>query len=153
MNASARTAVLHAEELTESEHFALELRWYEGKMLPYAEWVTEFAQRHHGEIRALTGGSLDPAALLGATKELIAQRGSLHMVAELRDQQQEIQNELWYRGEQGEHDRRGIQQAWAEKHASAWRQWRVKEYLFVANRCAAQVVSILLAPAATTRAG
>ena len=93
------------------------------------------------------GGTL---ALLTATKALISQRGSLHMAEELLDQKREMENELWYRGEKGEFDRRRIQQAWTAQHAAAWRQWRVKEYLFVANRCAGQLVATLLAPAASS---
>jgi len=146
MNAEPNAAPEPSDALSESEHFALELRWYEGRMLPYAEWVGDFVARHRDEILGLAGGSDDPAALLTAAKRLIQQRGSLHMAQELQDQKREIQNELWYRGEKGEFDRRGIQQAWTAQHAAAWRRWRIKEYLFVANRCAGQIVAILQSP-------
>ena len=134
------------DRLTEAERFALELRWYKGHMLPYAEWLMAFVERHRDEILLGAGGADDPAALLDATRRLIAQRGSIDMVAEVKDQRREIENELWYRGEKGEHNRAGIQQDWTMRHAAAWRRWRIQEYLFIADRCASEVVALLQAP-------
>jgi len=132
-----------SDHLTEAERFALELRWYEGRMLPYAEWLTAFVERHRDEILLAAGGANEPAALLTATKRLIAEFGSIHLAGELKDQKREIENELWYRGEKGECDRAGIQQDWTARHAAAWRRWRTQEYLFVADRCARQIVALL----------
>ena len=131
------------DHLTEAERFALELRWYEGRMLPYADWLTAFVERYHEEIRREAAGADEAAALLAATKRLIAQRGSIHMVGELKDQKREIENELWYRGEKGKCDRAGILLEWTARHAAAWRRWRIQEYLFVTDRCANQVVALL----------
>jgi len=134
------------DNLTEAERFALELRWYEGRMLRYAEWLTAFADRHREEILMAAGAAADSAVLLAATKRLIAECGSMHLAGELKDQRREIENELWYRGERGEHDRAGIQQDWTARHAAAWRRWRIQEYLFIADRCACQVVALLQSP-------
>jgi hypothetical protein len=132
---------------TDSERFALELRWYEGRMILYAEWLTTFVERHRDEILMLANGSREPVSLLTATKRLIGQRGSLHMAGELKDQQCEIENELWYRGEEGNGNRSGIQLEWTVRHAAEWRRWRIKEYLFVADRCACEIAALLRAPA------
>jgi hypothetical protein len=137
----------HFESPDEKEMFALELRWYEGRMLPYSDWLMAFVDRHREEILRVAKAPRDPAALLAATKQLIVQRGSIHMGSELKDQKHEIQNELWYRGEKGEYDRVRIEQQWTAAHAAAWRSWRIKEYLFVADRCADRVVALLLHPA------
>jgi hypothetical protein len=135
------------EILSDTELFALELRWYEGRMLLYAEWLFAFVDRHRADISLLATGSREPVALVAATKRLIIQRGSLRMAAEMEDQIREIENELWYRGEKGEHDRAGIEAAWTLAHARAWRRWRICEYLFVVDRCASRIVGILESPA------
>jgi hypothetical protein len=133
------------DRLNDAERFALELRWYQGHMLPYAEWLTAFVERHRDEILRATNGSGEPTALLVATKRLIAQCGSIHLAGELQAQKREIENELWFRGEKGEYNRAGIQLEWAARHAPAWRRWRIQEYLFVADRYSSQVVALLRA--------
>src|SRR6267154_6384666 len=98
MNTDAPTSLGRPDSLTEAERFGLELRWYEGRMLLYAEWLIAFVAQHRDEIVLATAAN-DPTALLAATKCLIAQRGSIHLAGELKDQRREIENELWYRGE------------------------------------------------------
>ena len=135
------------EPLTEDELRVLELRWYEGRMLPFADWLFAFVDRNRDEILRLAGGEADPDALLATTRLLIVRRGSVHLAAELTEQMHEIENELWYRGEKGEHDRTGIKLDWTTRHAAAWRRWRIREYLFVADCCASRVVARLVAGA------
>lgn len=147
MNADSANRSSDFKALTEAEQFALELRWYQERMLPYVDWIMALVERRREEILALANGSHEPAALLAATKCLIADCGTMHMAAELKDQMQEIERELWYRGEKGEHNRAGIKQEWTTRHAASWRRWRVKEYLFVADRCASRIVAVLQAPA------
>jgi hypothetical protein len=134
---------------TDPERFGLELRWYEGRMLLYAEWLTAFVERHRDEILMMANGSRETASLLTASKRLIVQRGSLHMAEELKDQKREIENELWYHGEEGNSNRSGIQLEWTARHAAEWRRWRIKEYLFVADHCACEIAALLRAPAQT----
>jgi hypothetical protein len=134
------------DPFTDAELMALELRWYEGRMLPYTDWLMDFIARHRTEILLSADNSRDTAGLLAATKRVIVQRGSMHMVGELKDQMREIENELWYRGEKGEHDRAGIKQEWTARYANAWRRWRIKEYLFVADRCSQRIATFLTTP-------
>ncbi len=147
----ARSTIMHHEDspaalhhFADAERHALELRWYKGEMLPYAEWVFAFVERNRAAILREGGAQTDPAALLAVTKQLIRESGSLHLASELRDQMREIHNEVWYRGERGEHDRNRIQEEWTRTHAAAWRQWRIKEYLFVVDHCGSRVVAQLL---------
>ncbi len=147
MNADSANRSSDFKALTEGEQFALELRWYQERMLPYVDWLMALVERRRDEILALANGSREPAALLAATKSLIADCGTVHMAAELKDQMQEIERELWYRGEKGEHNRAGIKQEWTARHAASWRRWRVQEYLFVADRCAPRIVAVLQTPA------
>src|SRR5258708_11413737 len=85
------------DQLDDAERFALELRWYEGRMLLYVEWLHVFVERHRDEILKTAADSNDTTALLAATKQLIAQHGSIHMGGELNDQKRELEKELWYR--------------------------------------------------------
>ena len=124
MNIDAPINLGPLDSLTEAERFGLELRWYEGGMLLYVERLISFVAQHREEI-ALAAAANDGASLLAATKRFIAQRGSIHLAAELKDQRQEIENELWYRGENGENCRRGISLDWTARHAAAWRRWRI----------------------------
>lgn len=119
----------------DQELFSLELRWYEGRMLRYVEWLLDFAERNREEILSAAGPEPDPRALLAETKRRITQLGSVHLPGELSDQRREMENELWYQGERGVHDRAAIQLQWCTRHAAAWRRWRIHEYLFVADRC------------------
>jgi hypothetical protein len=134
------------EPLTDEERSALELRWYEGRMLPFSEWLLAFVDRHREEILRMAAERTDPENLLAAVNELIIRRGSMHMAKEMEDQKKEIENELWYRGEKGPCDRAGVQLEWTSRHAAAWRRWRIREYLFVVDRCAGLVVARLLEP-------
>lgn len=133
-----------AGPLTEDEQRALELRWDEGRLLQFADWLFAFVDGHREEILLLAGTPRDPVTLLAATKQLIARQGSLHMAAEMKDQRREIENEIRSRGEKGEHDRAGIQQEWTARHAAAWRRWRIREYLFVVDRSADRLAARLL---------
>lgn len=147
MNDHTDSSLGDFEHLNEAELRELELRWYEGLMLLYAEWLFAFVGRHRAEILHLASDPHEPASLLAATKRLIVQRGSINMGGELKDQMREIELELWYRGEKGDYDRARIQLEWTAEHAAAWRRWRIREYLFVADRCADRVAMLLLAPA------
>ena len=144
MNSDHSAALL--APFSEAELTALELRWYSGQLLRHVEWLLGFADRHRTEILALAAESPDPAALLLATKQLIVQRGSVHLAGELKDQLREIENELWYRGKEGDFDRSRIQLDWTAAHAATWRRWRIREYIFVTGRCEARVLAILALP-------
>jgi hypothetical protein len=134
------------QPLTNEEHHALEVRWYKGEMLPYVEWLFEFADRQRGEILRLAGPDAGPGQVLATIRQLITQRGSMHMAAEMKAQMREIEKELWYRGEKDPRARAEIKQQWTAKHAAAWRRWRVQEYLFVVDQCGDQLAARVLNP-------
>ncbi len=134
--------------LSTEEIHALEVRWYEGQMLPIVNRLLEFVAKHRDDILATAGTAREPAALVNATRQYITHRGSMHMASEVSDQIREIQNELWYRGERGDHDSNRIKNEWTAQHASAWRRWRIQEYLFVAEKCGEEVTTTLLGKSA-----
>jgi hypothetical protein len=70
------------------------------------------------------------------------------MPSELTDQKLEIENECWYRGQEGPHNRTDIQVNWAQRHGKDWREWRLREYLFVVDRCEDRIVAEFLRTAA-----
>ena len=112
------------EPLTPEEQQALEIRWYEGRMLPYVEWILEFAGKHREEILRTAGPGASADQLVAVVKDLIVQRGTMHLAAELKDQMREMEKELWYSGEQDPRARAEIKQQWTTRHAAAWRRWR-----------------------------
>ena len=61
----------------------------------------------------------------------------------MADQIKEINNEIWYRGEHGDYDRGKIQEEWAMRYASMWRNFRIKEILYVADQKASEINDIL----------
>ena len=132
--------------LTADEQQALEIRWYEGRMLPYVEWIHDFADKHRTELLRVAGVRPTRPELVAAVKDLIIQRGSMHMAAELKDQMREMEKELWYCGEKDPATRAEIKQRWTAKHAAAWRKWRIKEYLFVVDLCQDELAHQLLGP-------
>ncbi len=143
MNADSDASGFAYEDLTEAERFALELRWYDGSMLPYFEWLMVLIEDRRAEIVQRANGSAEPAALIDAVKRVIAECGSLHMAAEMKAQREEIEKELWCQGQKGRHDRAKIKQEWAQRYGADWRRWRVREYLFVVDRCAERIVEVL----------
>lgn len=143
MNPDSDPTGFDYEDLTEAERFALELRWYDGSMLPYFEWLMVLIAERRAEIVQRANGSSEPAALIAATKRVIAECGSLHMAAEMKAQREEIEKEVWCQGQKGWHDRAKIKQEWAQRYGAEWRRWRVREYLFVVDRCAERIVEVL----------
>jgi hypothetical protein len=149
MNADHNSRTPELLPLTDAQRFALELRWYEGKMFRYVDLLTGFAARHRSEILCEAGEARDPAALCEATKRFILQVGYVHMPSELTDQKIEMANECWYRGQEGRHDRADIMITWAHSHGRTWREWRLREYLFVVDRCSDKIADTLLPSAAS----
>jgi len=113
-----------------------------GQLQGICDHLTEFADRHRGEVFKVAG-SQEPKALIEGLKTLIHQRGSIHLPSEMADQIREINNEIWYRGEKGDFDRSKIKEEWAMKYAGAWRSWRVKEILFVCDKISDRLLGIL----------
>jgi hypothetical protein len=132
------------EAANDAERSTLELHWVEGRLQRHIELILAFLDRQREDILRLTGGSPEPAELLRTTKRMIIQAGTVHAQAEMQAQTRAIHDEIWYRGEKGDYDRARIAQDWTSRHAAAWRHWRIKEYLFVADRCVTPIVHRLL---------
>jgi hypothetical protein len=115
-----------------------------GQLNSICAHLLEFVSRHKEEIKAISSRSsrADNGAV-NATKQLIQHRGSIHLPSEMADQIKEINNEIWYRGEHGDYNRSKIQEEWAMRYASMWRNFRIKEILFVCDQKADEIHSIL----------
>jgi hypothetical protein len=129
----------------DAERDTLEAGWSSGKLQRHGTRLLAFVQRNREVILRSAGERRDAEALLNATKRLIIEAGVVHPSSEMRDQVQAIADEIWIRGERGEYDRTYIAHEWTSLHAANWRRWRLKEYLFVADRCAAEIVATILA--------
>ncbi len=106
--------------------------------------LLEFVARHRQEILAIAAqNTVSGDGMVEATKQLIQHRGSIHLPSEMADQIKEINNEIWYRGEHGDYNRSKIQEEWAMRYASMWRNFRVKEILFVCDQEAGDNAAIL----------
>ena len=105
--------------------------------------LLEFVARHRQEIRSMSRSNDSDGDLLEATKQLIQHRGSIHLPSEMADQIKEINNEIWYRGEHGDYNRSKIQEEWAMKYASMWRNFRIKEILYVVEQKGPEIQAIL----------
>jgi hypothetical protein len=128
--------------------FALEVEWYEGRLLEHSEIVARFVATQREAIFAQAGGAASPACLLRETRRLIGARATLDLAAELRAQREAIAKEVWICGERGNYDTLEIELGWVDRHAPAWRKWRVRQYLFVVDRCADHILELLRRPAA-----
>ena len=98
------------------------------------------------EILRTAGPGASADQLVAVVKDLIGQRGTMHLAAELKDQMREMEKELWYSGEQDPRARAEIKQQWTTRHAAAWRRWRIQEYLFVVGLCREEIAARLQDP-------
>jgi hypothetical protein len=127
----------------DAEKSALETAWASGRLQSHAVRILNFIDRHREEILHLAGSAPASAMQLRTVKRQIVHLGSVCTVSEMHDQAREIRDEIWIRGERGDYDRAHIAHEWASRHAAAWRVWRLKEYLFVVDRCADAILAHL----------
>lgn len=115
-----------------------------GQLSGICTHLLEFVGRHKKEILAIAAQSHSAGdGMVEATKQLVQHRGSIHLPSEMADQIKEINNEIWYRGEHGDYNRSKIQEEWAMRYASMWRNFRIKEILFVCDQKADEIAAIL----------
>ena len=115
-----------------------------GQLNSICAHLLEFVSRHRDEIKAIASRNhRADNTIVDATKQLIQHRGSIHLPSEMADQIKEINNEIWYRGEHGDYDRAKIQEEWAMRYASMWRNFRIKEILFVVEQKASDIDAIV----------
>jgi hypothetical protein len=132
------------EPTTQDELKALNGEWEAGKLSGLSAHLLEFIERHRQEILEHARNSYSPEELLNAARQIVRQRGFIHLPSDMADQIREISNEIWYHGERGDFNRAKIQEEWTVKHAQTWRKWRVKQILYVIDRRASDVAAALL---------
>jgi len=130
---------------TQEELKALNAEWESGKLAGISAHLLEFVERHRDEILNLAHFSYAPEELLEGVRQVVRQRGFIHLPLDMADQIREISNEIWYHGERGDFNRAKIQEEWTVKYAQTWRKWRVKQILYVVDRRASDVAAALLA--------
>ena len=128
----------------EEEQKIIEGLYKAGQLNNISAHLLEFVSRHKEEIRTMAArNTRTNEGVVEATKQLIQHRGSIHLPSEMADQIKEINNEIWYRGEHGDYNRSKIQEEWAMRYASMWRNFRIKEILFVCDQKAPEIHGIL----------
>lgn len=130
-------------QIMEEDILIIEGLYKSGQLNNICLHLLEFVNRHKGEIREIAKKNRLNNSNVEATKQLIQHRGSIHLPSEMADQIKEINNEIWYRGEHGDYDRAKIQEEWAMRYASMWRNFRIKEILYVAEQKASEINEIL----------
>jgi len=143
--ATCESETASVEIINAAERLTLEDEWQEGDLDHHHKMVLAFAREQRVVILEFAGGSREPIALAGAVRRLIATLRTVHHASEMQAQMREIHNEIWYCGQRGDYDRRRIARDWVERHGETWRRWRIKEYLFVAERSAAEIASVIAA--------
>lgn len=130
----------------EDELKIIEGLYKSGQLNGICSHLLDFVSRHKEEIRAIAARDRGMGdGTVDATKQLIQHRGSIHLPSEMADQIKEINNEIWYRGEHGDYNRSKIQEEWAMRYASMWRNFRIKEILYVCDQKADEIAAILKA--------
>ncbi|MBI4624630.1 MAG: hypothetical protein HY736_15605 [Verrucomicrobia bacterium] len=129
------------EPANDAELHALERRWAGGDLRRHVTRIMDFIDQNRSVIQGSVDGAHPPVAVLAVVKGLIAQAGSVHHPSEMRDQAEEIRNEIWIRGEKGDYDRAFITREWTSRHAANWRRWRLKEYLFLVEKLGTEITT------------
>lgn len=99
-----------------------------------------FVQRHRSDILEVIDDvdvefpDLDHRAnTIASIRAFVEASQGVNPAAEMGDQIKEINKEIWYRGEEGQTDRREISQKWIQDHASRWRSARLQELLYLVD--------------------
>ena len=139
-----KKTVYNPAPLTAPEARTLKEEWETGKLQALSGYLIDFVDRHRDDILKLAHGSRSPGELVEATRKFVRQRGYIHLPLDMADQIHEINNEIWYHGQQGDFNRQKIKENWTVEHASNWRRWRVKQILHIIDHRAAYVTAALL---------
>lgn len=128
---------LEAQDLFQpppEERQTLQQLWDSGKLQRHAQALERFYRKKHQELRHLLSATYQDDDLVEAAKLLVLQNKIVDQIAESMDQLKAIESEIWIQGERGNHDRNQITLDWTQQHAAAWREWRIKEYLYTVER-------------------
>lgn len=129
------------EPANDAERSTLEASWASGTLQRHLVRLLEFIDRHRDDLRTLAPDPGDSMAIVHAMKRLIIHLGTVHHRSEMDDQVRAIHDEIWICGERGSYDREFIKHDWTSRHASNWRRWRIKEYLFVTDHSVSEIVA------------
>ena len=127
------------KKMDEQEY--IKQKYKAGALKSIEEHLDEFIDRCKPEIEEIIQDSKGEIDFIDAIKKIVQKKGSIHLPSEMADQIKEINNEIWYRGEKGDHDRAHIQEEWAMKYAADWRSYRIKEIIYVIELHREQIIS------------
>lgn len=116
------------------ERQLLEQLWHSGRLQRHLDALERFYREKRKDFKQLLDTTSDNDQIVLIAKYLVAQNGIVDRLAETLDQIKEIEAEIWIQGETGNHDREKIAAEWTQRHARAWREWRVKEYLYAVEQ-------------------
>lgn len=136
------------EHLSEEEWREMHERWDAGRMRGFVALLPSFIARHRDEILSLARNPKDPEDIITAVKMVMIDRGSLDFRDEMKTQTKKIRDHVWISRERADRDPKTLEEEWIAHYAVRWRVWRMKKYVFVANRCADEVVAMVLQPPA-----
>jgi hypothetical protein len=132
-----------------SELEELRSDWDSGRLSDLARDLIEFVRSHRTDILEFRDRQLARLRGVPLTDDLairmyILQIRSISPKGEIKDQLQEIEREIWYRGEHGSGvDRQEVAREWCLRHAPGWRDHRVMAIIFVFDRIKDQLLELL----------
>jgi hypothetical protein len=125
----------------------VEKKWRNGDLALVESRLLDFIRRHAMIIIEIAQDeSENPTSdeYLDAMSMLLLSKGTIHPPSEMADIIREINNEIWYQGEQGERDSKKISELWEHKYAFQWREARLFEATIVLEHIAPTAIKTLL---------
>jgi len=136
---------------TPRERAELEELWRSGLLEERRRRVMSFVARHRDEIIRMAGGDWDASAVIQTVARMIHDLQSIDMVAEAREQICEMKREISDRCGKPNCKPEEIARHWAEVRAADFRRRVIRQYLFIVERCTAEIVECLTASEADER--
>ena len=122
-----------------SERDTLHRLWQSGRLRRHLDSLEHFFYSQKPGFYELQAEQSETLSLIELAKLFVIQNVIVDRISETFDQLKEIESEIWIQGEQGNFDRDRIACEWASSHARIWRQWRLKEYLYVIEQMESQL--------------
>ena len=114
-------------------------RWKRGELNSRVSNLRNFVRRYLDDIQKVTREEIEEQRIEQAVRDLFISIGTLDFVSDMKDQAEEINKEIWIRGERGDDDKVQILFDWTSEHAHSWRRWRNLECLYVIEKKAAKI--------------
>ena len=128
----------------------LKTEWEKGRLASIASDLLEFVRNHRADILDYREKHLKKLRGVRMTDDLalrtyILQVRSISPRGEIKDQLKEIEQEIWYRGENegGQVNRQDVAREWCMRHAPGWRDHRVMAIVFVLDKMKTELLAIL----------